>query len=104
MTLREVLKAVVAYRLPDEMDWYSDQSTDFRPQETSRVRIRTMSEDETATETYPGDPLLMPWYDAEVYGLDPDDGGMLDIWIRYDEYIREKMPIWRGVSAPMEEP
>ncbi len=46
MTLREVLKAVVAYELPDEMDWSGDPN--FVPQETAKVSIRTMAEDETA--------------------------------------------------------
>ncbi len=94
MTLREVLKAVVAYELPDEMDWSGDPN--FVPQETATVNIRTMAEDETALETYPGNPILIPWYDAEVYGISPADENTIDIWIKYREYIREKITGWLG--------
>lgn len=96
MTLRDVLKAVVAYTLPDEMDWSGDPN--FKPEEIYQVSIRTMAEDETAFVTYPGNPILIPWYGAEVYGLGIEDEQTLEIWIKYQEYIREKINGWLGCA------
>lgn len=99
MKLREVLKAVAPYALPDEMDWQKD-GIDFRPQSVFKVNICTMSEDETWTTTYPENPLLIPWYGAEVYGINPsDEEHTLDVWIEHEEYVRGHLAAWKDGDA-----
>lgn len=95
MKLREVLKAVAPYDLPDEMDWQNGD-VDFRSQTVFKVNICTMSEEETWTTTYPENPILIPWYGAEVYGINPsDEEHTLDIWIKHDEYVRKHLKEWK---------
>lgn len=95
MTLRDVLKAVAPFALPDEMDWQKNE-VDFRPQSVSRVNICTMCEEETWTRTYPENPLLIPWYGADVYGITPsDEDHTLDVWIKHEEYVRRHLKAWK---------
>ena len=95
MTLREILKSMGPERLPDELDW-NERDPDFRPQTVFLVNIRTSSDDDTGFETYPENPILIPWYGAEVYGLNPSDISepVLDIWIRHREYVRDHLAAW----------
>lgn len=61
------------------------------PLSVYRVQICFMSEEETWVNTYPTNPILIPWYDCEVYGIEPSDQHRtLNIWLKDEQYVLDK--------------
>lgn len=61
------------------------------PHSVYRVQICFMSEEETWVNTYPTSPILIPWYDCEVCGVQPSDKKYtLEIWLNDEQYVLDK--------------
>lgn len=63
---------------------------DCRPQTTYKITLRFMAEEDTAETVNISSPLLIPWYDCEVYSINPDedDPNSIEAWLRWEKHIK----------------
>ena len=87
MTLRDVLEQVNDGNLPDKWSKWDD----IRPQSVFEVCLCFMSEEETWILAYPEHPILIPFYDCEVCGIQPDKEHVLNIWLKHETYMPKLM-------------
>lgn len=86
ITLRELLMAMEPSELlPDEWEVWDN----FKNRSVFRIRLCFMAEEETWIEAYRDHIILIPWYDCKVYGFNAsDEKFVLDVWMKYEEYIK----------------
>lgn len=92
MTLRDILAVYSDNPLPDT--WKSHDNR--KPDSVYKVLLAFMSEDETHILAYATHPLLIPWYDCPVLAIDTPEAEVLRIWLKYEDWIKTKIPEWRG--------
>ena len=86
ITLRQVLQLLDSCQpLPDE--WTSGDYSDIRPRSSYKVCLCFMCEEETWVRTYPGHPILIPWYGCLVTSISPQEDDTLEIWLDYGKHI-----------------
>ena len=86
ITLRELLIAMEPESpLPDEWESWDD----FRPHSVCRILLCFMSEEETWIEAYRDHVMLIPWYDCKVVGFNADDKFILQVWLAYEDFLKE---------------
>lgn len=61
---------------------------DCRPQTTYHITLRFMSEEDTAETVNISSPLLIPWYDCEVYSINPNTENTIEAWLRWEKHIK----------------
>ena len=92
MTLREVLDQVASDTLPDVWEKWDD----IRPRSVFKIQLCFMSEEETWIVAYAEHPILIPFYDCEVCGIHPDDEYVLNIWLKYEQFMPKLIQRNRG--------
>lgn len=88
MKLIDILKLIEDDFYPVEVD--SRGSLDTRPQSVFKVTICFMCEEETWLTCNVRNEILIPWYDCEVRGINPDDKhkDAICVWLKDEEYIK----------------
>ena len=84
------MKLVDLIRMIDEEDIITD-SMELKDKETDcpyilsnnvyTLKLRFMAEEETSIRTICSHPILVPFYQAEVYGITPGDKDEIEVWI-----------------------
>lgn len=91
MKLYEILKMIDSNDL--ELPLYVSENDEIlcEPQSVYKVTLRFMAEDDTAVTVPISSPLLIPWYDCNVYSFSPNDvPDSMDVWLDYSAYILKK--------------
>lgn len=103
MTLFELLQLITSN---DEVPLVADEEgcIDCVPQSVFKITLRFMSEEETAETVNISSPLLIPWYDCEVYSISPDETNKytIEAWLMYDKHIKKHWKnrvLWRDKDA-----
>jgi hypothetical protein len=76
----------------DQFPLYADSKgvIDCRPQSVFKVAVRFMSDEETTEVVQLSSPLLIPFYDCEVYAIGPYSEEIIEVWLDYDSFIAER--------------
>lgn len=85
ITLRELLESMArpGDDLPDKWSkWDNILAPNY-----NRIRLRFAAEAETSVITYVNHPILIPWYDCKVCGIEPSDAAVINVWLAYEEYM-----------------
>lgn len=89
MTLFELLLLISSDDVPLWAD--SHGMIDCRPNTDYLITLRFMSEEDTAETVNLSSPLLIPWYDCEVYFINPSEKkNCIEAWLRWDRYVKDK--------------
>ena len=91
LKLYDLLKMIDCSDL--ELPLHADENGDIlcEPQSVYKVTVRFMAEEDTAVTVPISSPLLIPWYDCEVYSFSPNDiEDSMDVWLKYSEYVLKK--------------
>ena len=83
MILRDILEQIEDNNLPDKWTKWDD----IRPNSVFKVCLCFMSEEDTWILAYATHPILIPFYDCEVCGVQPDEKYVLNIWLKHEDYI-----------------
>lgn len=86
MTLYDLLLLIDHYSVPLLED--GSGTIDCRPQTTYHITLRFMSEEDTAETVNISSPLLIPWYDCEVYSINPNTENTIEAWLRWEKHIK----------------
>lgn len=86
MTLYELLLLIDSDSVPLLED--GSGTIDCRPQTSYHITLRFMAEQETAETVNISSPLLIPWYDCEVYSINPNTAYSIDAWLRWEKHIK----------------
>jgi len=88
ITLRQLLVAMEPENpLPDEWEVWED----IRPHSVFKLRLCFMSEEETWIDCYRDHVILIPWYDCKVLGFNADEKFTLNIWLDYENFVKDKI-------------
>lgn len=61
------------------------------PQSVYKVTLRFSAEEDAAVTVPISSPLLIPWYDCEVWSFSPNDvDDSMDVWLNFNEYVLKK--------------
>ena len=97
MILLDVLKMLTIDSVPlrTKIDCLGKTSIECIPETVYAVTLCFEVEEETWVETYPENPILVPWYECEVTAILPsDEPNTLKIFINYEKYLLEKFSQW----------
>ena len=89
ITLRDIIRLIdedagPAYDPGKKYDEFDD-----RPQSVFNVQLRFMSEKETWITVSIYSTLLIPWYDCGVSAIEPEEGNVLGVWLKHEDYLHE---------------
>ena len=91
MTLFEVLHNLEGDGyLPLKVRGFNDtdrKMIDCRPESTTMVEIRFMCEEETWITVSTFSPILVPWYNCTVNGIDPVNDHTIAIWLAFEPFL-----------------
>lgn len=90
MKLIDILKLIERDFYPQVIEKRKHRKEiDSRPNSVYKVCICFMCEEETWVKCNIENLILVPWYDAEVVAISPQDDNTMEIWLKDVEYLEQ---------------